>query len=99
MIKVIKNGTVITMDEKRKEYENLDIVIKDDTIIEVTKNYKGPYDKLIDASNKIVMPGLINAHTHLGMSYFRASNDTLTLQEWLNNKICQQRKHYKKHTP
>jgi len=87
MIKVIKNGTVITMDKNKKQYENLDIVIKDDLIIEVSDNYNGFYDELIDASNKIVMPGLINCHTHLGMSIFRATNDNLTLNDWLNNKI------------
>lgn len=85
---LIKNGLVITMDEKRKEkYEELDIIIKDDRIERITKNYQGKYDKIIDATNKIVMPGLINAHTHLGMSIFRATNDSLTLQDWLENKI------------
>ncbi len=88
MIKVIKGGTVITMGEKRKEqYEKLDIVIKDDKIFKIVKDYDGEYDMLIDATNKVVLPGLINAHTHLGMSIFRATNDSLTLNEWLENKI------------
>ena len=76
MIKVIKNGTVVTIDEKRnKKYEILDIVISDDTITKVTKEYNGPADKIIDATGKIVMPGLVNCHTHLGMSIFRCTND------------------------
>lgn len=88
MIKVIKNGTVITMDQSReKKYEKLDIVIENDTIKEITENYNGPYDEIIDATNKVVMPGLINCHTHLGMSIFRATNDNLDLNTWLNNKI------------
>ncbi len=87
MIKVIKNGNVITMDETKKQIEKLDIVIKDDTIVEVCSKYEGNADEVIDASGKIVMPGLINAHTHLGMSYFRATNDNLTLQKWLNDMI------------
>ena len=87
MIKVIKNGTVLTMSPNREKIENIDIVIKDNEIIELVDDYKGQYDELIDATNKIVMPGIINAHTHLGMSYFRATNDNLTLQDWLNNKI------------
>ena len=88
MIIVIKNGTVVTMDEKRSsQYEKLDIVIKDDKILKLEKNYQGPYDKLIDAKDKIILPGLINAHTHLGMSIFRATNDNLSLQDWLENKI------------
>ena len=87
MKKVIKNGLVVTMDLNREKYEKLDIVIEDDKIIEVTENYNGSYDILIDASNKIVMPGLINCHTHLGMSIFRATNDNLNLDDWLNKKI------------
>ena len=87
MTKVIKNGTVITMSPNRDKIENIDIVIKDDKIIGLVKDYNGEYDEIIDATNKIVMPGIINAHTHLGMSYFRATNDNLTLQDWLNNKI------------
>ena len=88
MIQVIKNGTVVTMDEKRqKKYEKLDIVIKDDTIDKITDSYTGTYDKLIDASGKIVLPGLINCHTHLGMSIFRATNDDYPLQDWLTKKI------------
>lgn len=88
MIKVIKNGTVITMDEKReKKYEKLDIVIDGDTIKEVVANYQGPSDEVIDAEDKIVMPGLINSHTHLGMSIFRATNDNLNLDDWLTKKI------------
>lgn len=88
MIKVIKNGTVITMDEKRKnKYEKLDIVIENDKISDLVSNYSGKCDEVIDATNKIVMPGLINCHTHLGMSIFRATNDNLNLNDWLNNKI------------
>lgn len=87
MIKVIKNGTVITMDNNRPQYEKIDIVIKDNKIQDLVNNYNGEYDELIDASGKIVMPGLINCHTHLGMSIFRATNDNLNLNDWLNNKI------------
>ncbi len=87
MIKVIKNGKVISMDSKREKIDNIDIVIKDDKIIDLVKDYNGEYDELIDATNKIVLPGLINAHTHLGMSMFKATNDSLTLMEWLQDKI------------
>ena len=87
MIKVIKNGTVLTMSPEREKIENIDIVIEDNKIIDLVDRYEGAYDELIDATNKIVLPGLINAHTHLGMSYFRATNDNLALQDWLNNKI------------
>lgn len=76
------------MDEKRKEkIEKMDVVITDDTITSLEENYTGKYDMLINAENKIVMPGLVNCHTHLGMSIFRCTNDNLTLQDWLTKKI------------
>ena len=88
MITLIKNGTVISMDLKRdKQFEIMDVVFSDNKIIYVGNGYQGEYDKVIDATGKIVMPGLINCHTHLGMSIFRATNDDLTLDSWLNDKI------------
>lgn len=88
MITLIKNGTVISMDLKRdKQFEIMDVVFSDNKIIYVGNDYQGEYDKVIDATGKIVMPGLINCHTHLGMSIFRATNDVLTLDSWLNDKI------------
>lgn len=88
MITLIKNGFVITMDNSRnKQVERLDIVIENENIINITENYDGVADYIIDATDKVVMPGLINSHTHSTMSIFRASNDNLTLLDWLNNKI------------
>ena len=83
----IINAKVITMDSKYKEVEELDVVYENDTIIYVGKNYDKEVDKTIDAKNKILMPGLINCHTHLGMSLFRGTNDDYTLSDWLNNYI------------
>ena len=84
---LFKGATVITMDEKRKrEYEILDIVVCDDTIVFVGNNYDGDYDKIINATGKVIMPGLVNAHTHLGMSIFRNTSDNLSLIDWLNKK-------------
>ena len=83
----IINAKVITMDSKLKEVEELDVVYENDTIIYVGKDYSEEVDKVIDATGKILMPGLINCHTHLGMSLFRGTNDNYTLTDWLNNYI------------
>ena len=87
MIKVIKNGVVITMAEGRPIYEKLDIVIEDDTIKELVPSYDGPADMIEYANKKIVIPGLINGHSHHGMAIFKDINDNLTLDDWLNKKI------------
>ena len=44
-------------------------------------------DKIIDGSNYITMPGFINAHTHVAMSYFRNYGDDNELFTWLNDYI------------
>ena len=87
MIKVIKNGIAVTMAEGRPIYEKLDIVIEDDTIKELVDNYEGPADMIEYANKKIIIPGLINGHSHHGMAMFKGINDNLTLDDWLNKKI------------
>lgn len=47
----------------------------------------GDFDKVIDASGCVVLPGLINTHTHGAMTLFRSYADDLPLMEWLNTKI------------
>ena len=84
---LIKNGTLISMDSTKEKCTYEDVVIENDSIIYVGNNYNEKCDKVIDATGKIVMPGLINCHTHLGMSLFRATNDDYSLDEWLKNYI------------
>ena len=85
----IKNATLISMSEKRNRIEeNIDIKIDGNKIIEIGKNISfQDVDKLIDATGKIVMPGLINTHSHVPMSIFRETVDGYSLQDWLTQKI------------
>ena len=53
----------------------------------VGKEYTESVDKVIDGKNKILIPGLINCHTHLGMSLFRGTNDNYPLSTWLSDYI------------
>ena len=48
---------------------------------------KHPDAKQIDASGKIVMPGLINTHTHVAMALLRGISDDVPLMEWLEQHI------------
>lgn len=86
---LIKNCNLICVSDKRDKYEeNIDILIEDDRIKKIERNIETENcKKIIDAKGKIVMPGLINAHTHVPMSIFRDTLDGYLLQEWLNDKI------------
>ena len=88
---LIVNGTVITMDSNRTILEAGAVVIKDGTIVAVgpSESLKSKFKakETINANGKIVMPGLINTHTHAAMVIFRGFADDLPTQEWLENYI------------
>lgn len=86
---LIKNACLVSMSEKREQIEeNIDIKIEDSKIVEIGKNLNlEGIDKIIDATKKIVMPGLINTHSHVPMSIFRETLDGYNLQDWLSQKI------------
>lgn len=86
---LIKNCNLISMSPKREKYEpSTDILISSGKIKKIAKNITAPENtKIIEASQKICMPGLINAHTHLSMSIFRETLDGYTTQDWLREKI------------
>jgi len=88
---IIRGGTVVTMDGSRRVIENGGIAIKDGRIVAVDTaalmdlNYSSR--QVIEAQGKVVIPGLINGHTHVPMTLFRGIADDLDLQEWLTKYI------------
>ncbi|MCQ2815143.1 MAG: dihydropyrimidinase [Bacilli bacterium] len=62
---LIKNGKVVLPNK----IENVDIAVKDEKIILIGLNLNVEANEIVDASGKIVVPGAIDAHTHLAMSY------------------------------
>ena len=75
---LIKNGTVLTMNEDKNVYENGLVAVTGNRIVAVTDgNDLGDFKakKIIDAEGGIVMPGMINTHTHVSMSVFRSLAD------------------------
>jgi len=81
---LIKNGYVITMDGP--PIENGYVLVEDSKITYVGKEEK-PAHKVINANNCVVMPGMINTHTHIGMTLFRGYADDLPLKQWLEDHI------------
>lgn len=88
---LIKNANLISMSDNRDKYEkNIDIYIENGSITNIGKSIaidNNQNIQIIDASNKIVMPGLINTHSHIPMSIFRETLDGYELQEWLENQV------------
>jgi len=88
---VIHNGTLITMNSDFDIIGDGVLCIKNDKLakIEPRKNYEPLPDgkKIIDARGGIIMPGLVNTHTHLPMALFRGLADDLPLSKWLNEYI------------
>ncbi len=90
---LIKNGHVVTMDPKHQIFERGSVAIKKDKIVAVGKDVKEKADTVIDARGKVVLPGLINAHTHLSMTLLRGVADDMELDPWLKTRIWPIEKH------
>lgn len=73
---LIHNATILTMNKTMDVIEKGYMVIEDDRIIALGNgDYSDEYDQKIDAQNGILMPGMINTHTHIGMIPFRSLGD------------------------
>jgi 5-methylthioadenosine/S-adenosylhomocysteine deaminase len=88
---LLTGGTVITMDTQRRVLDDGAIAIRADSIVAVGPRTeleaKYAAAKVINAHGALVMPGLINGHTHAAMSLFRGVADDLSLDEWLHGYI------------
>jgi len=86
---VIQNGTILTMDPENRVIENGSLCVSGDTISHVGDQTPESHDalKTIDAKGGLILPGLINGHTHAAMSLFKGLADDLPLMEWLNHYI------------
>jgi cytosine/adenosine deaminase-related metal-dependent hydrolase len=68
---LIKNGTIVSMDPDIGDMPTGDLLIEDDRIREIGQGLDASDVEVIDASNMIVLPGLINAHIHAWMTALR----------------------------
>lgn len=88
---IINNGIVITVDGNRRVLNPGAIAIDGgrivgvDTPTAIASRYKAA--ETIDATGKVVMPGLINTHTHAAMVMFRGLGNDLNLMDWLQKYI------------
>lgn len=88
---LLVNGTVLTLDDEGARFEPGGVAIRGAEIVAV-----GAADevragvsarKVLDVKGCVVLPGLINAHTHAAMTLFRGLADDLPLMDWLQQHI------------
>lgn len=88
---LVAGGMVVTMDEERRVLEDGAIAVRGDAILAVgaRAEIEGRFDgaQRIDARGKLVLPGLINGHTHVPMTLLRGLKDDVTLDVWLKKYI------------
>ena len=83
---LIKNAFILNPENNISGLK--DVLIKNDKIFEISNDINEKnVDKIIDAKDKILLPGFVNTHTHLSMTLFRGLADDLSLDEWLNDNI------------
>ena len=89
---LIVGGAVVTMNRDRRVFENGFVAIRGADIVDVgaatelkAKGYR--QKRMIDARGKVILPGLVNTHTHIPMTLFRGIADDLDLQDWLTKYI------------
>ena len=84
---LIENVKILTMADG-EEIKKGNIYIENGKISKISKdNENFNYDRKIDGHGFLAMPGLVNSHTHVGMSFFRNFSDDVELMTWLNEKI------------
>ena len=81
---LIKNGLVLLWDGAGWNIEQKNILINGSRIASVTAGASDGADRVLDAGGKLVMPGLINAHTHAYMTIHRNVADDLAFFDWLD---------------
>ena len=85
---LFSNMTCVTMDAEMHVYPNAFVGVTDGKISHV--GLSAPEEKpkkIIDGAGMVLMPGLINCHTHLPMSILRGFADGYDLSTWLNDYI------------
>ena len=84
---LLTNAIVLTMDEDFAQYEPGAVAVNGDSIVaagsaeELSSKFEA--NQIIDCGGKVLMPGLVNAHTHAAMTLLRGLADDLRLDVWL----------------
>ncbi len=80
--------TAVTMDAQRRILKDAYVAVEGTQIVSVgTQRPQGAFRRVIDGTGKALMPGFVNAHTHLPMTLMRGYGGGHDLQSWLHDYI------------
>lgn len=83
---LIKNGTVITITNGT--LENTDVLIRDGKIAKIGQQLNSPSGvDVVDAKGKYVMPGIIDAHSHIALDAVNEATSPVTAQVWVGDAL------------
>jgi 5-methylthioadenosine/S-adenosylhomocysteine deaminase len=83
MLTLIRDANIVTQNAERQIIRG-DLMVRDGTIEQVGGTVRGSADVEIDAAGDIVIPGLINTHTHVSMAILKSIADDLPFPQFLN---------------
>lgn len=83
----IRNATIVTQDDARRVLQG-DVFVEDGRITHLGE-VKGrkEADQTLDGTGQVLIPGLVNLHTHLAMGLLRGYGDDMHLEAWLQQRI------------
>jgi len=85
---LFEHVTAVTMDPAAPVLHDAFVLVEGTAISQVGRTRpQGAFDRVVDCTGKVMMPGLINAHTHLPMTLMRGYGGGHDLQHWLNDYI------------
>lgn len=85
---LFEHVTAVTMDPAAPVLHDAFVLVEGTAIAQVGQTRpQGQFDRVVDCTGKVMMPGLINAHTHLPMTLMRGYGGGHDLQHWLNDYI------------
>ena len=83
---ILADGWLITMNERREILERGSVCVENDRIVAVGSRQQlqqqYPGAEIVDCSGRIVMPGMVNTHTHLFQTLLKGLGDDMVLKKW-----------------
>ncbi|MDD5317334.1 MAG: amidohydrolase [Candidatus ainarchaeum sp.] len=84
---VVRNAVVLTQDAGRRVLKDCDVLVEGESISRVGKGLQGKAEFEIDGKGKLLLPGLVNCHTHAAMTVFRGLADDCEFFEGWEGRV------------